>query len=163
MDLVAQPALLFLPLVLPVCIYVAWSDLARMTIPNVAVAALLLIYAVGGLIALPVEVYLWRWSHFAVVLVLGFFANMARLFGAGDAKFMAAAAPFVMWQDLSHMLSLLCICLLAGVATHRLARRAGLPRLTPDWKSWTSGKRFPMGYPLAATLVIYLGLSAISR
>ena len=38
--LTAAEALWFLPFVLPICIWVAWSDLREMRIPNVSVLAL---------------------------------------------------------------------------------------------------------------------------
>ena len=70
---------LFLPFVLPVAFWVAWSDMARMKIPNKAVLALLGIYVVVGPFALPLESYLWHYLHFAVVLVAGFIITSAGL------------------------------------------------------------------------------------
>lgn len=151
-------ALWFLPFVLPVCVFVAWSDMRSMKIPNVAVYALVAIFAVIGLIALPFSDYLWRWSHLAVILVIGILLNALGALGAGDAKFAAAAAPFVARDDIPAMMYLFAACLLAGFIVHRIARVSPLRRLVPDWQSWTTGRRFPMGLPLAATLAIYLAL-----
>ena len=36
-----------------------------------------------------------------------------------------------------------------------------LRRLAPDWQSWNTGKKFPMGFALGGTLAIYLGLGAL--
>ena len=99
LELSARAALWFLPFVLPVCLWVAWSDLRAMKIPNSAVLSLVVIYLVIGLVALPLPDYGWRLTHLAVLLAAGLVANAAGLMGAGDAKFIAAAAPFVALGD----------------------------------------------------------------
>ena len=55
----------FLPFILPIAIWVSWSDLAHMKIPNKAVIAMLAVFALVGLVALPFEEYLWRYAHIA--------------------------------------------------------------------------------------------------
>ena len=156
MGLSAWAAAWFLVAAVPIGFFVAFSDLARMKIPNIAVGALLLSYAAIGLIALPFEQYLWHWTHFFVVLVIGFVLNAAGAFGAGDAKFMAGAAPMVAVDDLRLLLPIFAASLLAGYVTHRIAKHSPLRRAVPHWESWTAGKRFPMGFPLAMTLIAYL-------
>ncbi|WP_420859809.1 prepilin peptidase [Marivivens marinus] len=146
----------FLPAVIPIGLFVAYSDLSRMKIPNVAVYALVIGFAVLGLAALPLEVWLWRWTHFAVVLIVGMVLNAVGAFGAGDAKFLAAAAPFVALSDLSLIFYLLAGSFIAGWLAHRIAKHSPLRRIAPNWQSWESGKRFPMGFPLAMALILYL-------
>ncbi|SMY06597.1 prepilin peptidase [Flavimaricola marinus] len=157
----ATTALWFLPAVIPISLYVAYSDLSKMIIPNKAVYALVAAFAVLGLLALPFPDYLWRWSHLVVVLVIGIAMNAARLLGAGDAKFSAAAAPFIALGDWTIVLSLFTVFVLVSVIGHRIAKATPLRNLAPDWKSWSQGKRFPMGLPLAATLTGYLVLAVI--
>lgn len=135
----------------------------RMKIPNVAVYTLAISYAVLGLLALPFTDYLWGWSHLVVVLVFGILFNAAGAIGAGDAKFMAAAAPMIALEDLRLVIVLFAACLLAGYATHRLARISPIRKMTPEWESWTTGKRFPMGFPLSMTLLFYLLYVAVYR
>ena len=134
-----------------------------MKIPNMATDFLLLYYAVIGLIALPFYDYLWHWSHFAVVLAIGILMNAAKVLGAGDAKFMAAAAPMVAYADLRLVFALLASCLLAGYVTHRIARLSFIRKMTPHWESWDTGRKFPMGLPLSMTLLFYLLIVAIYR
>ncbi|EAR52322.1 hypothetical protein OG2516_07592 [Oceanicola granulosus HTCC2516] len=152
----------FLPFVLPICFYVAWTDLARMKITNVAVGALLVVFAVVGAMVLPLPDYLWRWAHFALVLVVALALYAGGLFGGGDAKFLAAAAPYVALADLSSMLILLSGFMLAAYAAHRLARASALRRLAPGWESWTSGRRFPMGLPFGGALATYLVVTSFA-
>ena len=88
----------------------------------------------------------WRWTHLVVVLVVGMILNAVGLLGAGDAKFAAAAAPFVAladWRPLP-VDPRWPPCWSAGSSTGSPWSRVG-PRLAPDWVSWSSGKRFPMG------------------
>ncbi len=156
----ATTALWFLPFVLPIAIWVAWSDMKFMKIPNKAVFALAAVFAVVGLAALPLDVWAWRWSHLAIVLALGFLLNAIGLVGAGDAKFAAAMAPFFPIADLRFALALLAAAILGAFISHRAARAIGPVRaMTADWLSWTH-KDFPMGLALAGTLVFYL-LAAI--
>ena len=158
-------ALAFLLLSLPICLWVVHADLSRLKIPNCAVMALVAVYAVAGLamVALGwwgVGDWAWRWTHLAAILLLGMAMNAASLIGAGDAKFAAAAAPFVALSDWATVLSLFPLLLLLCWLLHRLARATAGPRLAAGWVSWSSGKRFPMGLALAATLLVYLGLAA---
>ena len=149
-------AAIFLPFVLPVALWVAWSDMKFMRIPNRAVLALVAVFAVIGLVALPVEVWAWRWSHLAVVLAIGFIAHAVGAVGGGDAKFAAAIAPFFATEDLRFVLALFADCILAAVACHRTARSAAPVRaLAADWLSWTH-PGFPMGLALSGTLLLYL-------
>ena len=143
-------------LVVPLCVITAYTDLKYMKILNVVVAALVVVWAVGGAILYPIDIYLWRWLHLVLVLVAGIALNFSGALGAGDAKFMAAAAPFVAIDDLTLVFWLLAGTSLAGFAAHRLARRTPLRALAPGWESWHQTARFPMGYPLGATLAAYL-------
>ena len=52
---------------------------------------------------------------------------------------------------------------LAGFAVHRSAKYLGIRKLVPNWQSWETGKRFPMGFPLSMTLLFYLVLVAAYR
>ena len=160
-DTPATAALWFLPFVTPICLWVAWSDLRCMKILNTAVVALACVYLVVGLAVLPLPDYLWRLSHLAVMLLAGIGANAAGLVGAGDAKFIAAAAPFVAPGDASAVMLVLAGVLVAAFLAHRLARISPLHRLAPDWASWHAGNRFPMGLALGPALALYLALAAI--
>jgi len=159
MLLPASAALWFLPFVLPIAIWVAWSDMATMKIPNKAVLALIGVYLVIGLIALPFTQWAWQLAHFAVILGITFVMSALGLMGAGDAKFAAAAAPFVMLDDSINLLALLAIWTFFGFVSHRLARISPIRKLVPHWESWERTRDFPMGYPLAGTLVTYLALA----
>lgn len=156
----AREALWFLPLVAPIALWVAWSDMKFMKIPNNAVLALAGVFAIVGLVALPLPEYGWRWLHLGIVLGITFALTIAGLIGAGDAKFAAAMAPFVALGDLRLFIGIFAASLLAAFVAHRLMR--ALPpirRATPDWISWTS-KKFPMGLALAGALLMHLGLVA---
>ena len=161
MAITAYSARWFLPIVLPVCLYVCFTDLREMRITNQAVLVLGAIFLVVGLIALPLPVYGWRLVQLVAVLVLGVMLNAGGAVGAGDAKFAAAAAPFVAGADLRFLLAIFAANLLAAFATHRLVKYTPLKRSAPGWKSWNVGWKFPMGLSLGGTMAIYLILGAI--
>lgn len=156
----AFAAMCFLPLVLPIGIWVAWSDLSSMKIPNKAVLALLGVFLVIGVFVLPLTDFAWRWSHFAVALGIGFVLSSLNLIGAGDAKFAAAAAPFVALSDWLLISQIFAVCVIASFILHRLARISPLRKRVPEWESWENTRMFPMGVPLALALVIYLVIVA---
>lgn len=151
-------ALSFLPFALPIAIWVSWSDMKFMKIPNYAVLVLATVWLVVGVIVMPMHDWLWGWALLAIVLVIGFGANMLNLLGAGDAKFAAAMAPFFVVANVRVALGLFAACLLAAFVSHRIARRIpALRTLTTEWVSWTN-KDFPMGLALSGTLIFYLAL-----
>lgn len=152
-------SLVFLLLAAPVCIWVAWSDMKSMRIPNTAVITLFGLFVLSGPFVLSLEEYAWRFTHLAAVLAAGFVLNIAGQVGAGDAKFAAAMAPFVALADAFAVLFIFAAMLLAAFATHRLFRRLPFARaMGADWRSWDIPKDFPMGFALAGTLLAYLGL-----
>ncbi|SEN41694.1 prepilin peptidase CpaA [Roseovarius tolerans] len=160
LEITARAALWFLPFVVPICAWVALSDMRSMKIPNIAVLALLATFVLVGLWVLPLPEYAWRFSHLAVLLVVGMLANVIGVMGAGDAKFIAAASPFVVLGDAAFLCLLFAAVLIAAFATHRIAMYSPLRRITPDWVSWQMTKKFPMGLALGPTLALYLGLGA---
>ncbi|WP_335948972.1 prepilin peptidase [Salipiger bermudensis] len=157
----AAAATWFALFVLPICLYVCFTDMREMRITNQANLALLLVYAMVGVFVLPLDAYLWRYAHFGVALVAGIALNAGGVMGAGDAKFIAAAAPFIHVGDLRFLMALGAAVTLAAFLAHRIAKMTPLRRLAPEWKSWSSGKRFPMGVALGGTLAIYLVLGIL--
>lgn len=158
---IADPNLLwFLPFTVPIAIWVAWSDMKFMKIPNKSVIALAAVYLVIGLFVFPLKVYGWGWALFGIVLLIGIIVSALRMVGAGDAKFAAAMAPFFATADIRLVFALFAACLLGALASHRLAKRIPAFRgATPDWVSWTDAK-FPMGLALSGTLIFYPLLDA---
>lgn len=156
MALTTWEAAWFLPFVLPICLYVAFTDMAYMRITNQAVLLLGFIFLIGGALLLPFESYLWRLLGLFVVLVIGIAMNAMGVMGAGDAKFAAAAAPYIALGDLRLLALLFGATLLAAVITHRGVRLIGGERLAPNWQSWRLTSKFPLGLALGPTLAIYL-------
>ena len=179
MNIPAAAAIWFLPFVLPICFYVAFTDMREMRIKNHAVLALGAVFVGIGLFALPpwsgdwvagdlgplsvtLPVYAWQMLHIVVILLLGIVLNAAGVMGAGDAKFCAAASAFVWVGDLREVMVILMATTLGAFATHRLAKHTGLRAIAPNWVSWDKGKLFPMGLALAGSLAIYLILGAFN-
>lgn len=149
-------ALVLLPFAAAVGIWVAFSDMKFMKIPNQAVLALLAVWLVVGIFVVPLQSWAWGWALGAAMLVAGFIATAAGLVGAGDAKFAAGMAPFFVHADPRFVFGLFAACLLGAFAAHRLVGLIPAFRAaTTDWASWTHQK-FPMGLALSGTLIFYL-------
>lgn len=162
MNISAAEALWLLPPVLPVALWIAWSDLKFMRISNRSVLVVAALFLIFGPVALGPEVWLWRLGQMLLLLAIGFAANMLRMVGGGDAKYIAAMAGFFDPGDLRLVLILFATMLLAAFVTHRLfGALPPLRRLTAGWKSWESGKKFPMGLALSGVLLAYLALPLI--
>lgn len=163
LEITSQSAAWLLPFVAPICLWVIYTDLSTMKIRNVAVLALLAVFVVIGLFTMPSwSDYLWRYAHFAVILVLGFLLSMTGGFGAGDAKFLAAMAPLVAFGDAGKVLMLLALCMILAFILHRVARATPAIRgLAPNWASWEA-KKFPMGTALGSCLILYLAWGALA-
>lgn len=159
MAMTSSAAIWLLIIAIPVAVWVAWSDMKFMKIPNKAVLTLTGLWAVVGFFVFPLDVYLWQWAQLLIVLAIGFVIASGGLVGAGDAKFAAAMAPFVAYGDIRAFLMLFAVVMIGAIATHRLARMSPqLRSVTSDWESWTN-KDFPMGLALAGALVFYLALA----
>jgi len=154
-------AWIYLPFVLPICFYSAFTDLREMRITNQAVLVLGGLFLVLGLIALPFYTYLWALATMVIVLVIGVFLNAAGAVGAGDAKFAAAAAPYIAWGDGRTILMIFTATLLAAVVTQRVAKYTPIRRAVPHWVSWEKKNEFPMGLALGGALGFYIILGTI--
>lgn len=162
MELTTTQAIWFLLTAGPVAMFIAWSDLSSMRIPNKSVMVLLGVFVIVGFITLPFTDYLWRFAHFAAILAIGFVMNMLRLVGGGDAKYAAAMAPFMALGDVRSIVVLFAAMLLAAFATHRIFMRIPpVRRLTSGWKSWDAGGDFPMGLALSGALIGYFLMALV--
>jgi len=162
MALSAQVALWFLPFLVPLCLYVAYTDLASMRITNWTVLAMVAVFVVLGPFLMPLPVFGWQMAQLGIVLVVCMILNAAGAMGAGDAKFLAAAAPYVALGDVRLLMALFAAVLLASYAAHRIAKHSPLRRMAPNWDSWSQeAKKFPMGFALGPTLAIYLILATV--
>ncbi|MEM6339799.1 MAG: prepilin peptidase [Pseudomonadota bacterium] len=157
MELTQNAALWFFLLTLPICLYVAFTDLREMRIKNHAVIVLGLIFILIAPLLMSFTQYLWQLSHLVVMLIIGMILNARGAMGAGDAKFIAAAAPYVLLGDVRLIMGLFAAALLAAFTTHRIIKFTPLRQIAPHWESWTR-KKFPMGFTLGGTLAAYLGL-----
>ncbi|MEO0859843.1 MAG: prepilin peptidase [Pseudomonadota bacterium] len=150
---------------LPITLWVIYTDLSAMKIKNEAVLAMLAIFVVAGFFLLPLGEYGWRYVHFIVVLVICYILAIGVGMGAGDAKYIAAAAPFVALADVSPVLALYAmwsVVLLVGMFIAR--RSSALRAARPDWIWFAEDRKgyVPFGLALAPTLTSYFLLGAIA-
>ena len=155
-----QADLWFFIALFPIMMIVAYNDLKYMKIRNWSVLVMIAIFIVLGYLVLPLDAYLWRFAGLLVALVAGFVLSSISMMGAGDAKFMAAAALFVAPEHALRVIIMLALLGPVALIVHRLAGSMFARKAFPDWESWQRKREFPWGLPLTATLGIYLGHSA---
>lgn len=163
MGMTAQAAFWFLPAVIPIAIFISWNDMRSMKITNKSVIVLIAVYALLGPFAFGFEMYLWQWLHFPIVLAVCLVLWMLRLMGGGDAKMIAAMAPFFVMADLELILRLFAACLISALIVHSVFRFTPLKKPVAEWQSWNAGRYFPKGFPLSMTLLLYLVYAAVYR
>lgn len=151
-------ALILLVPVLPIAIWVAMNDMARMKIPNKAVLALAAVWPLLGWIAVPTwAAWFWGFGLLGIVLVAGYLLYTTGSFGAGDAKFAAAMAPIFVGADPIWLALLVAACLVGALIAHRILKAIpAVRRATPDWESWSQRIFFPLGFALSTIVVFYL-------
>ncbi len=160
MQMSALAATWFVPFAIAIGIWVSWSDMKFMKIPNQSVLALAAVFILVGPLVLPFDSYLWHLAAIPAVLAVGFMLNVIRAVGAGDAKFAAAMAPFFALGDAVEIMFLSCAILLAAFTTHRVMGLVpAVRRATTDWESWER-RDFPMGFALSGILIVYLLLAS---
>jgi prepilin peptidase CpaA len=153
----SYPALVLFCLTAPLLILMAWGDLRYMRIRNFAVLLLAGVFIVAGPFLFDLSEYGTRWLQMGGMLGITFFLTMAGVMGGGDAKMLAAMAPYVALPDSGFFLMILACAMISALLTHRMFR--ALPPATaaaPDWRSWTHAK-VPMGLGLSGALLLYLG------
>ena len=109
----SNPVLLILPSAL---LFAAFTDLRSLTIPNRLSIALIALFPIAAVLS-GLDAVSIAWSLLAApaVLVVGFGLFALRVMGGGDAKLLAAAAP---WFGLAGAPSfLLAVAMLGGVFT----------------------------------------------
>jgi len=143
----AQAAYWFLPVVLPLAIFISWNDMRDMKITNKTVIAVLACYAVLGPFAFGLEMYLWQWLHFPIVLVVCMALWALRAMGGGDAKLIAAMSPYFVTTDLDLIMPIFAASLLGALVVHTVFRLTPLTPPVPHWQCWDAGRSSPTGFP----------------
>ena len=159
-----MPMLVALAAMLPLMLYVMWSDLKSLRIPNWVVLAVLSVFVATGIWGLPFETFLWRLAHGLIFLAVGFavFAVGRGKVGGGDMKLVAALVPFVAGAHALLILVIYTVVTFAGLFVHRLIRAYLRGRQT-GWLAFDQKIYFPVGVILGVTILIYLGLEVAGR
>lgn len=149
-------ALWFAIATLPLTLYVCWTDMARMLIYNKTVLALIVVFLILSPFLLPWQVIGWQLLNAVITLVIVFLLTSFGVLGAGDSKFIAAAALYIVPGDWMSVAILFAVTTFVAIVLHRVGGKLGLQALTPTWESWSRKKDFPLGLALGPTLSIYL-------
>lgn len=152
-------AAVFLAILVPACLYAAWSDLRSMTIPNAVPLGLAAAFLVAGPLLLPLGDLPWRFGIAAIGLFAGFLLNQTGQFGAGDAKLFAAVFLYIAPRDLPSYFILYAAITLVSVAILTAIKFAVPTRAAASgFRSLRERRRFPLGLPIALAAIAHAGL-----
>ena len=145
---------------IPLLSWAIWLDLTALCIPNWLVGGVLGVFLVAGLVALPLDLFAWRLGQGVLLLAIGFGLFSVGVLGGGDAKLVAALAPFVPWVDVGHVMALFAIIAIVTLMLFVLTRRVVRNRHT-GWDALDQDVNFPMALAIAPTMILYLGARAL--
>ena len=138
-------------------IYVAWSDMKYMRIPNISCLILFVSFLILGFLIFDLSEYGFRILQGFVFLAIGFVATSIGAVGGGDSKYAAALAPFVAFSDIPFFIVILAVMSFLSVGLHKIAGvTPGIKTHVQDWVSWKRRGVFPFGLTLSASIIAYL-------
>ena len=145
-------------LVAAIALWAALVDFVSMRIPNGVHVALLGVFALCVAPALPIGDIATRLAVAAGLFAAGFGLYTANVMGAGDVKYLAAAAPLVP-PDPAVLLFWLLLVTMAGLPVLVLHRLAGLVPSARRFASFAETGYFPYGPAISIGLVTILVLT----
>lgn len=153
---------ILLALATPFALWAAWSDLTTMRIPNDLSVWAALAFILIMPFFLPLDDFGLRIAVGGWVLVVGFLLNAIGQVGGGDVKFATVMVPYALPADYRYLLIIYLSSLLICFALHRITllilRRR---QVQTQWASFDAGGKFPMGFPMAVAILVYLVVKAI--
>lgn len=162
-----QPAMsLAAAAVIPMLIYVMYSDLKDMRIPNMASLVIFAAFVPLGLWGLPIETFGWRVLHGAIAffVAFGLFSVAPGVVGGGDLKLIVALVPYVpgdllivlaeLWVVMSVVTLLLFVALRAGLRGR--TQLAAIERSSETFLKLP----FPYAWTIAGSFIAFLALGA---
>lgn len=144
-------------LVAAIAVWAAAVDFVAMRIPNGVHVALLAVFAVLVMPGLPATDIAARLAVGVGLFAIGFALYAGNLMGAGDVKYLAAAAPLVP-ADPNVLLVWLLLVTMAGPPVLVLHRLTGLIPAVRRFPSFAETGYFPYGPAISIGLVAILWL-----
>lgn len=145
----------FVPLMLlsPLLLYVGYSDLRYMKIPNV-LSIIAIVGFAASLLFFPAEDLMMRVVAASCVFALGFLGFCFRMLGGGDVKILSVLILFVPVSSLSIFMYAFSAALILGVAAV-VTLRARPIHAIKDWQTSRASGKLPMGISIAAAGIVH--------
>ncbi|MEQ6249958.1 prepilin peptidase [Sulfitobacter sp. HNIBRBA3233] len=148
----------------PVFLYLIYTDLRYLRIPNRALFVLFCALALAHLPTLaPADIPL-RLVGAAAVFALAFAAFYTGMLGGGDVKMISVVMLFVPLQDIAAFALALSVSVILSLSVIKILRRSRSVKAL-QWRAFNDAKRLPLGPAIAISSMIYgpLGDFAISK
>lgn len=151
---------------LPLMVYITYTDLRYLRIPNWSVLAVLGVFVATGIWGLPFETFLWRIGYAALALAAGIVIyNLAQgSVGAGDLKLIAALAPFLSQANLLDFMLIYVVVSIFGTILFMVMRRRNRRRgVKEPWKAFGETIYMPAGVFLGISISIVMVVQVALR
>ncbi len=148
----APPLLALLPAA--VLLYIIYSDLHDLRIPNWSVGLLAALFMVTQAPFLWGEPLIWRLAIALAVFIVCFVLFGFNLLGGGDVKLLPVVLLFVPVERLAWYLLALSVCVIATLTLIRIARSVRASE-GGNWRGLSDHARYPLGPAIAISALIY--------
>lgn len=148
----------------PLLIYVMWSDAKAMRIPNICCLLAFLIFIPTGLWGLPLETFLWRIGHAVIAygLAYGLWVIAKAKVGGGDLKLIIAMTPYVPGAYLGVLL-MLWAGLTLGMLGIFFALRWSLAGRDYGFAALGQQRYFPAGLSISGAFLVMMVLQLTGK
>lgn len=148
----------------PLMVYMIYSDMKYMKIPNWLSLSVLGVFLATGSWGLPLEVFVWRLAHGGIVFGLGYllYRFAEGRVGAGDIKLIAAFTPFIPGSHIAFILMGFAIISFLTLAAFMVARKY-LHNENSTWKAFAQRSFVPAGVILGLTVMIFMAVQVADR
>lgn len=143
---------------LPVLLYIIYTDLSDLRIPNAAVMVLMIIFAATQLPVLPLQELMMRVFAATAIFGLCLIVFALHLLGGGDVKLLPAVVLFVPSTEWAQFVLALSVSVILTLTILRWLRGFSSGG---KWKSVNQTSRYPLGPAIALAGLVYKPLGAV--
>ncbi|MEM6489272.1 MAG: A24 family peptidase [Pseudomonadota bacterium] len=151
----------------PLCLYIIYSDVMTMRIPNTALLLMVAIFLPTGYLGLPTEIFLYRLLYTVIAFFVGYgiYEIVTRVgipIGSGDLKMIIASVPWLPIEYFPLYAYLMIPSVIVSISAIMLVRWALRGKTEIEWiedpEVRTRKLRVPAGTVLGLNMILFLGI-----